>query len=200
MFIAIEGIDGAGKTCVAKSIADKLGYDYSGQKALGQYLGVEEKEYLRQCSNFRNNVNSDCDRMYWLYALSCLLVADKENVVCDRHLGTVHFWYGNENNECIAQNVYKLSRKPDMTFLLNVSLDKAIERTNSKYGINDKETDEYKREIEKVKRAPFFKDKAEKFFEKFDIRYEVIETDEMTLEQVINIVEAYIIDMEEGKS
>jgi len=188
MFIAIEGIDGAGKTSVAKIVAKQLQYEYSGQKALSNFMEIDEPQYLAYCTNFRNNVVCDHNKMYWLYALSCLLVADINNVVCDRHLATVHFWYGNESNLCIAESIYLLSKKPDITFVLDVSLEKAIERVNKKFAHLNMETEEYRREIEKAKHAPQFKKKAELFLQQFDLSYKVIDTDNLSIAQVADTI------------
>lgn len=195
MFIAIEGIDGAGKTSVAKIIADQLKYTYSGQKALSHFMDIEETQYLNYCTRFRDNVCCNNDKMYWLYALSCLLVADIDNVICDRHLPTVHFWYGNERNSCIAETIYSLTRKPDITFLLNVSLDNAIERVTQKFTPSDINSEKYTREIEKAKKAPQFKSKTELFFKQFNLNYKVIETDNLTISQVADKIMRFIEEM-----
>lgn len=194
MFIAIEGVDGAGKTSIAKIIAERLKYSYSGQKALSEYMEIEEQQYLKYCSTFRNKVNCNDNKMYWLYGLSCLLVSDMDNVICDRHLATVHFWYGNERNACIAETIYSLSKKPDITFLLDVGLEKAIERVNKKFSPIDRESAAYIREIEKAKKAPFFREKAELFFQRFKLPYNVIDTDDLSIAQVAEIVYEMIIN------
>lgn len=196
MFIAIEGIDGAGKTSAAKIIAERLNYLYSGQKALSCFMEIEETQYLEYCTKFRNNVCGNNDKMYWLYALSCLLVADMDNVICDRHLPTVHFWYGNEANTCIAETIYSLTKKPDITFLLDVSLDTAIERVNKKFNFCDINSEKYIREIEKAKKAPQFKAKVEAFFKQFSLNYIVIQTDDLTIQQVADKIITFIEEME----
>jgi len=195
MFIAIEGIDGAGKTSVAKIIAKRLNYNYSSQKALSQYMEIDESVYLSYCTNYRNNVDSDKNKMFWLYATSCLLAADISNVVCDRHLGTVYFWYGCDDNEIISHAVYSLSKKPDITFLLNVSVQKALERVRSKFNDEDIETAMYKREIEKANMADKFSLKVEEYFQKFNLPYKILETDNMTIPEVADGILSYVSSM-----
>ena len=124
--------------------------------------------------------------MYWLYALSCLLVADIENVICDRHLPTVNFWYGNERNSCIPETIYNLTRKPDITFILDVNLNNAIKRVNNKFGYMEAKSEKYFREIEKAKKAPQFISKAETFCRKYNINYRIIDTNDFTTQQVAN--------------
>ena len=44
MIIAIEGMDGSGKTSISKIVANKIGYKYL-DKPIEQFLNITEYEY-----------------------------------------------------------------------------------------------------------------------------------------------------------
>lgn len=186
MFIAIEGIDGAGKTSVAKKIAVNLGYSYKSQKALSTYMEIENDLYLNYCDNFRKNVNYDVNSMLMLYSLSCYLAGSQDNVVCDRHLLTVYFWYGNEENFYMADAIYKMSRKPDITIVLNVSADTAIERIRNKRIKKEISESVYLRDLEKAKRAGEFVQRVESFLSYFNLNYYVVDGNKKTVQEIVD--------------
>jgi len=192
MFLAIEGIDGAGKTSVSKILADKLNYEYSNQKALSAHMGIPNSAYLDYCHTYRKSVNADSDSMFMLYSLSCFLSGRKINVVCDRHLPTVYFWYGNKDNLFIADAIYKLTSKPDITIVLEVSVDTAIERVQKK--LKNKLITELdaQREFEKAQRANEFILRVIPFLEHFELPYVIIDANDNPIdticESIMNIV------------
>jgi len=186
MFIAIEGIDGAGKTSVSKMIANNLGYEYSSQKALSSYMSIEENVYLEYCHNYREQVCSDHTSMFMLYSLSCFLSGRKPNVVCDRHLPTVYFWYGNETSLIVAETIYRISKKPDITFLLNVGVDTATERIRKKWLNGEITEHEYSRDLIKAKSASNFVQEVIPFLYHFNLKYVIIDANEKSLADVVS--------------
>lgn len=186
MFITIEGIDGSGKTSVSKIIASQLGFEYRSQKSLSTYMEIENDLYLKYCNNYRKNTNCDLDSMFMLYSLSCYLSGCGENVICDRHLPTVYFWYGNDNNICIADLIYKMTKKPDITIILNVSVDTAMERIKQKRLKNEISDYIYQRDLEKAKRAGDFVSKTRMFLHYFDLKYFIIDADKKSLSEIVD--------------
>ncbi len=87
--------------------------------------------------------------------LSCYLSGCGENVICDRHLPTVYFWYGNDKNICIADMIYKMTKKPDITIILNVSAGTVIERIKQKRSKNEISDYVYQRLSESKKSRGF---------------------------------------------
>lgn len=186
MFIAIEGIDGAGKTSLSKMLASKLNYEYSSQKALSIHMGIPDNQYLTYCHNYRNMVNADADSMLMLYSLSCFLSGRKENVVCDRHLATVFFWYGNKTTLYIAETIYKLTKKPDITIILNVTVDTALARIKKKLADNTINRLDAQRDFKKAKEANKFVQNVIPFLQHFNLPYIIIDANEKSVDEILD--------------
>lgn len=184
MFISIEGIDGAGKTSVAKKLAETLNYCYSSQKELSKYMEIDNELYLQYCHNYRKNVKSNKESMFLLYSLSCYLSSSTDNVVCDRHLPTVYFWYGNDNSFLISELIYSICKKPDITFILDVDINTAISNINKKRIKNEITEKEFLRDIKKAKNATSFVSDVKTFLEHFKLNYFVIDAKNKTIDQI----------------
>ena len=188
MFIAIEGIDGAGKTSLSKMLANKLNYEYSSQKALSIHMNIPDDQYLTYCHNYRDTVNADADSMLMLYSLSCFLSGRKENVVCDRHLATVFFWYGNKTTLFIAETIYKLTKKPDITIILNVTGDTALTRIKKKLANNTINKFEAQRDFKKAREADKFVQNVIPFLQHFNLPYAIIDADDKSVDEILDEV------------
>lgn len=184
MFISIEGIDGAGKTSVAKKLVETLGYCYSSQKELSKYMEIDNALYLKYCHNYRKNVKSNRESIFLLYSLSCYLSSTNDNVVCDRHLPTVYFWYGNDNSFLISELIYSICKKPDITFILDVDIETAINNINKKRIKNEITEKEFLRDIEKAKNAATFVPFVKTFLAHFKLNYFVIDAKNKTIGQI----------------
>lgn len=188
MFIAIEGIDGAGKTTISKMLAQKLNYEYTSQKSLSTFMCIPDDQYLDYCRNYRDAVNADANSMLMLYSLSCFLSGRKQNVICDRHLVTVNFWYGNKATLFVAETIYKLTQKPDITIILNVTVDTALKRIKKKFKNNAIKNFEAKRDLEKAMKADIFVQSVIPFLQHFNLRYVIIDTDEKSVDEILEEV------------
>lgn len=192
MFVSIEGIDGAGKTVISKLLAEKLNYSYTGQKELAKYLNIDEQTYLKYCASYKKKVNYDRVKIFMFYTLSCYLVSSSnEDIICDRHFPTVYFWYGNEECLEIANMIYVASKKPDITFILEVSKETALKRTEEKMlnGILSKT--EYLEDKKKAEHAPEFVPKVVKYLEYFNLKYKIIDGNK-SLTEVVNDIMSYL--------
>lgn len=200
MFISIEGIDGAGKTSVAKELAHKLGFEYSGQKALSTHMCIDDNLYLGYCHTYRNAVRGDPTSMFMLYGLSCFLSGQKADVVCDRHLPTVYFWYGNDNSLLIADVIYKISSKPDITIVLDVNVETATQRIQEKLDSKKISEVQAKRDFEKAINAEMFISKIEPFLNKFELSYTIIDANTKSIAEIVNeILELIDTVMQQSK-
>lgn len=188
MFIAIEGIDGAGKTSISKLLSSKLNYEYSSQKELSIHMCIPDDQYLTYCHNYRNIVNLDADSMLMLYSLSCFLSGRKENVVCDRHLATVFFWYGNKTTLFVAETIYRLTKKPDITIILDVTVDTALTRIKKKLENNTINKFEAQRDFKKAKEANKFVQNVIPFLQHFNLPYAIIDANDKSVEEILDEV------------
>lgn len=186
MFIAVEGIDGAGKTSLSKMLANKLNCEYSSQKELSTYMCIPDNQYLNYCHNYRETVSEDGKSMLMLYSLSCFLAGRKQNVVCDRHLPTVFFWYGDVNTLFVAETIYKLTRKPDLTIILEVTSHTAIDRIKKKLENNLINNYEAERDLRKAEKANDFVPNMLYFLKYFNLPYVIIDANNRSMDKILS--------------
>lgn len=134
MHIAIEGLDGAGKTTTAKAVAEILGFDFI-EKPL-HYLTDEQgmKNYQRITEFINDNMSADFTAMFYglgNYFLSSELKKGR-NIVTDRFLCSTAFWNCTESNRVFFDYLVGLCEKPDLTIVLYVSEDVRRQRITSR--------------------------------------------------------------------
>ena len=94
-------MDGAGKTTIAKMLAEKLGYKYINKPFKFIYEGLNLSE--KQIKNLEWRLYEIEDEailtMFYgiglLYATRC----SDENIIYDRHFVSNYYWHGNEETQ-----------------------------------------------------------------------------------------------------
>ena len=179
MHIAIEGIDGVGKSTAAKRLAENLGFKLV-EKPL-HYLFDEEGEdnYIR----IRNDVNKSKNKKYtgWFYGLGNIFLYEEfknQNIVTDRHILSNYCWSGAEETDYIFDAIYKTIGSPTFTFLIYADPEAVRKRLVSR----DKEDPDLK----KVKFIPEAYEKMKKVLNKYEMPSLVIDTTNMNPDEVLN--------------
>ena len=177
--IAIEGMDGVGKTTASKLLAKRLGYKFI-DKNLRELFddGNSYDNYIR----IRDKVNASPDRLFtaWFYALGNIYLHtahEKENIVTDRYFLSNYAWSGTENNDEVYDLLVKKLGFPDLTVILYADEHAILSRLRHR--------DELDSDIKKVTLA---KEKYEKmiyFCEKYKMPYMVIDTSNLSPEEVV---------------
>lgn len=180
--IAIEGMDGVGKTTASKLLAKRLGYKFV-DKNLRELLddGDSYDNYIR----IRDKVNASPDRLFtaWFYALGNIYLYtahEKENIVTDRYFLSNYAWSGTENNDEVYDLLVKKLGFPDLTVILYADEHAILSRLRHR--------DELDSDIKKVTLA---KEKYEKmiyFCEKYKMPYMVIDTSNLSPEEVVEVI------------
>lgn len=180
--IAIEGMDGVGKTTASKLLAKRLGYKFI-DKNLRELFddGNSYDNYIR----IRDKVNASPDRLFtaWFYALGNIYLHtahEKENIVTDRYFLSNYAWSGTENNDEVYDLLVKKLGFPDLTVILYADEHAILSRLRHR--------DELDSDIKKVTLA---KEKYEKmiyFCEKYKMPYMVIDTSNLSLEEVVEVI------------
>jgi len=115
MIVAIEGIDGSGKTTIASRLAQKLNMKYIKDPAK-KVLNMSTAEYKQ--------LFSDIEHVHGHATIAQLLTMgytslDKtENLICDRHILSNYFHNGNEETLPYFDAQVKSGDVPDLTFVL----------------------------------------------------------------------------------
>ena len=180
--IAIEGMDGVGKTTASKLLAKRLGYKFV-DKNLRELLddGDSYDNYIR----IRDKVNASPDRLFtaWFYALGNIYLHtahEKENIVTDRYFLSNYAWSGTENNDEVYDLLVKKLGFPDLTVILYADEHAILSRLRHR--------DELDSDIKKVTLA---KEKYEEmiyFCEKYKMPYMVIDTSNLSPEEVVEVI------------
>lgn len=183
MHIAIEGMDGVGKTTVAKKLSEILGFKII-EKPL-HYLFDDNGE-ITNYVKFRDYINMQVDNdalRAWFYGLGNIFLYHRfkdENIITDRHFVSNYYWCGEEDTECIFQCMIDLIGKPDFTFLLYASEEEGAMRIKMR-DFNDPD-------IKKVELYPNARKKMEFFLQKYDMEYIAINTTQLSVESVVEII------------
>ena len=180
--IAIEGMDGVGKTTASKLLAKRLGYRFI-DKNLRELFddGDSYDNYIR----IRDKVNASPDRLFTarFYALGNIYLHtahEKENIVTDRYFLSNYAWSGTENNDEVYDLLVKKLGFPDLTVILYADEHAILSRLRHR--------DEPDSDIKKVTLA---KEKYEKmiyFCEKYKMPYMVIDTSNLSPEEVVEVI------------
>ena len=180
--IAIEGMDGVGKTTASKLLAKRLGYKFI-DKNLRELF--DDNGYYDNYIRIRDKVNASPDRLFtaWFYALGNIYLHtahEKENIVTDRYFLSNYAWSGTENNDEVYDLLVKKLGFPDLTVILYADEHAILSRLRHR--------DELDSDIKKVTLA---KEKYEKmiyFCEKYKMPYMVIDTSNLSPEEVVEVI------------
>lgn len=179
--ISIEGMDGVGKSTTCNLLATRLGYKFV-EKPLHYLFDKDENsfdEYLRIRDQFNKNPNRNLSSMF--YGLGSLYMYDKfkdENIVTDRHLASNYAWSGTDYNKDIYDLLVKKIAKPELTVILYSPSDTIIKRLITR---NKKDSD-----IVKAKLSETIYKKMIEFCEKYNYKYIVINTSNLSPDQVVD--------------
>jgi len=180
MHIAIEGMDGVGKTTVARKLADRIKFKII-EKPL-HYL-FDDEDSLNNYLKFRDYINEQTNNdalRAWFYGLGNIYLYHRfknENIITDRHFVSNYYWCGTEKTENIFKCMIELIGKPDITFLLDATIEEGIKRIQ-KRDSNDPD-------IKKTVLYPKAKKKMESFLQRYSMDYTTIDTTNLNPNEVV---------------
>ncbi len=177
MIISIEGMDGVGKTTVARNIEKDLGFVYV-KDPLKELFEISD-ENLSKISN--KVFNSKNDRLIALYLAlgDCYALSEYQNmnVIMDRHVLLNYFWNGNSDTESIFKMQVDCFGKPDLTILLLASPQTRRKRISSR---NPNDPD--------LKKQRMFKEDYSiilDFLEKYGYNYVPVDTEQLSIDDMV---------------
>ena len=188
MMIAVEGMDGVGKTAISRYICQQYGFDFI-EKPLHYFYNDDAKNGYADLMNAANRMYDINDNMIksWFFSLGNLYVSrmyKDKNVVIDRHLVSNYYWNGDLKSEPIFSTLIEISGIPDLTIILYATPKTRFERLR-KRNIEDPDLNDPDKMDDGY-------DKMIYFVDKFKLPYIIINTENKNLEEVEQIVDIEI--------
>ena len=185
MMIAVEGMDGVGKTTVAKYISEKYNFKFVEKPLHHFYSDGAENNYadFMKVATRVYDIQDNAIKS-WYFGLGNVYVSRMmadQNIVVDRHLVSNYYWNGDLESEPIYKALIELSGTPDLTILLYATTETRMERLRKRNPNDPDLTDPDKKDDGY--------DKMLYFVEKFNQPYIVINTENKDLEEVKDIVD-----------
>ncbi len=181
MKIVIDGMDGTGKSTVAKIVADRLGAKYVDGLLVNYFqdrgFSEDEISVIRKAVDaFSDDQNSIVRTWIFGFANIFNLLHYDCDLVIDRHSITTFYYNGDEVSSCVYKFMQKISGKPDFVFLLRASKETRVARICAR-NCNDPDLSI------KMKMAYGY-DKMEEAAQFLELNCRIIDTDGKTAEQV----------------
>ena len=143
MKIAIEGMDGAGKSTVAREVARRLGFKYVDSLLLDYLLeeGMTQAEVSavrRAIDLCSDNENSTVRAWFYGYANLFNLLHYSVDLVIDRHCLTTYYYNGDDESRWLFKVMQRIAGKPDIVIILRATEQTRIKRICGR-NLNDKD-------------------------------------------------------------
>ena len=188
MMIAVEGMDGVGKTEISKHICDNHGFTFIEKPLHYFYNDGAEQKYadLMKVANRMYDIDDNVLKS-WYIALGNIYVArmfKDEDIVIDRHLVSNYYWNGSIDSDPVFRALIETSGTPDLTILLYATPKTRMERI-AKRDKNDPDLDDPEKKDNGY-------NKMISFLKKYNLPYLVIDTENITLDEVKGIVDEEI--------
>jgi dTMP kinase len=167
MWIAIEGLDGVGKSTLAKKLSKFLKFQYI-EKPLIKLL-KDKKTYMDLKLSINHLKNRELQTWFYAFSLAyCSTKYQDKNIVLDRYLLSNYAWIVSGSNLPIYQTLLQYIRIPHMTYILTASKKIVEERMQMRRKID---SDHYKLNY-------FDKTQAQliALARKFNLPHEIIDT------------------------
>ena len=191
MIIAVEGMDGVGKTEIAKYISNKYEFKFIEKPLQYFYNDGADKKYadLMKVANRIYEIDDSVVRT-WFFSLGNIYssrIFKDENIVIDRHLVSNYYWNGDNQSEILFKNLVELCGKPELTILLYATPKTRMERLKMR-NKNDPDLTDPEKKDDGYNKMIYFLDK-------FKLHYIVIDTDNLSLDDVKESVDKIMIDL-----
>ena len=191
MIVAIEGMDGVGKTTVAKKIERDLNLKYV-KNPIKELLEMDEEKFKKIAYKIFKSDNHKIKT--WYGALGDIYVLEKyrnEDIILDRHILLNYFFNGDEVTESIFKVQVNTFGKPDLTIVLIASVETRMKRIFER---NPNDAD-----LLEDRAREYGYDKMIDFLERYNYNYVIVDTENLSSEETLEKCKEIIIQMQNKK-
>ncbi len=193
MKLAIEGMDGSGKTTIGREIAKHYDLMYIDKPLHYFFEDSEENGYadLMAVANRVYKIKDSAIRAWFIGMGNILCFRKFENFIVDRHFASNYFWNGDMNSDAVFKSMIDIVGVPDLTILLYATPQTRRQRMMLR-DKNDKDLNDPEK----------FQDGYDKmlyFLQNFSIPYICVNTENKSIEEVLEEI-YFEIDKIKGKS
>lgn len=187
MHIAIEGIDGVGKTTIARELARKIGFSCI-EKHLHALLDGEAISDIPNYLRVTEKVNASQDNLFraWFYALGNLYLREhygEKDIITDRYFASNYSWNGTAENEFVFEKLIKILGKPEITFLIYADPQIRTERIRKR---NPADPD---LKNSAINFSDVMYTRLTGFLKKYDFHFYTIDTSDLSVEKTLMQIE-----------
>ena len=199
MIITIDGLDGAGKSTLAKKLSQKLGYEYIDKPIYELFNVKGDDNYLyNEIYHIQdlvyNKTDSNTLKSYFtglslLYIKECM---PHKNLIIDRGLLSAYAFNGDINSKPVFETLINLGVFFDAAIILTVSNENRMKRLKKR---NENDPD---LELDKIRNLRY--DSMNQFIiEHPELQCFTINTDNLTEEEVLEEALKYVLSLKDSK-
>lgn len=178
MVIAIEGMDGVGKTEIAKYISEKYAFSYIYKPLNNFYNSTNSTDDMMKTAKKIYEVDSSVLRAWYigLGNVYTIQMNQGKNIVVDRHYVSNYYWNGDEQSDPVFETLINTCGKPDLTIILYASVEERMKRIMKRDSSDPdlKDPEKYDDGLEKMCY----------FVQKYNLPYKIINTENLSIEDV----------------
>lgn len=178
MFVAIEGMDGVGKTTISKRLAEYFGMEYI-EKPMQKFLNISDNDYNDLCIKVWTSKNPNTTA--WFFSLGNIVSRYfSEDVIVDRHILSTYYWDSVNTDEKVFELMATGEVIPDITFILYSGIETRINRMKAR---NKNDSD-----LKESRTLEFGYDKMIDFAKRVNMPFILINTEDKNEEEVFSII------------
>ena len=187
MIITIDGLDGAGKSTLAKTLAKELDFEYIDKPIYELFKVKGDDNYLYdqiyQLQDLVYNQTDSNTLKSWFTGMSLLYIKEvmsNKNIIIDRGLLSAYAFNGDDKSDIVFETLLNLGVWFDMSIVVTVSPEERIKRIKAR---NENDPDLY---LDKITNLQY--DTIMKFLNNHkELPVTIIDTDNKSQNEVLKI-------------